>query len=162
MRKLALFAALAALVIAVPLSFGSSHREAPLTSIDPTGDDEVRKSDEAPNSQEDSLENTDWPATEHGSVPPIVDDIAFWRPCRGVRHKLELFIEVRCHQIQHESGNATFGRRHRPHEKDARSLVVRGFCAAPSPSPRAAEVIQPTLLRHRSDEVRSTGMPAHD
>jgi hypothetical protein len=42
MRKLALFAglvALAALVIAVPLSYGSSHREAPLTSIDPTGDD---------------------------------------------------------------------------------------------------------------------------
>ena len=38
MRKLALFAALAALAIAVPLSFGSSHREAPLTSIDPTGD----------------------------------------------------------------------------------------------------------------------------
>jgi hypothetical protein len=30
---------LAALVIAVPFSFGSSHREAPLTSIDPTGDD---------------------------------------------------------------------------------------------------------------------------
>jgi hypothetical protein len=39
MRKLALFAALAALAIAVPLGFGSSHREAPLTSIDPTGDD---------------------------------------------------------------------------------------------------------------------------
>jgi hypothetical protein len=39
MRKLALFAALAALATAVPLSFGSSHREAPLTSIDPTGDD---------------------------------------------------------------------------------------------------------------------------
>jgi hypothetical protein len=39
MRKLALFAALAALAIALPLSFGSSHREAPLTSIDPTGDD---------------------------------------------------------------------------------------------------------------------------
>ena len=39
MRKLALFAALTALAIAVPLSFGSSHREAPLTSIDPTGDD---------------------------------------------------------------------------------------------------------------------------
>jgi hypothetical protein len=39
MRKLAFFAALAALAIAVPLSFGSSHREAPLTSIDPTGDD---------------------------------------------------------------------------------------------------------------------------
>ena len=39
MRKLALFAALVALAIAVPLGFGSSHREAPLTSIDPTGDD---------------------------------------------------------------------------------------------------------------------------
>jgi uncharacterized protein DUF4331 len=39
MRKLAFFAALAALAIAVPLSSGSSHREAPLTSIDPTGDD---------------------------------------------------------------------------------------------------------------------------
>jgi hypothetical protein len=39
MRKYALVAALAALALAVPLSFGSSHREAPLTSIDPTGDD---------------------------------------------------------------------------------------------------------------------------
>ena len=39
MKKLAFLAALAALVIAVPMSFGSSHREAPLTSIDPTGDD---------------------------------------------------------------------------------------------------------------------------
>src|SRR5882757_7937744 len=39
MRKIALIAALIAAAIAVPLSFGSSHREAPLTSIDPTGDD---------------------------------------------------------------------------------------------------------------------------
>ena len=39
MKKLALVAALVAMAIAVPLSFGSSHREAPLTSIDPTGDD---------------------------------------------------------------------------------------------------------------------------
>ena len=39
MKKLAFVAALVALVIAVPLSSGSSHREAPLTSIDPTGDD---------------------------------------------------------------------------------------------------------------------------
>jgi hypothetical protein len=39
MRKIALIAALIAAVIAVPLSFGSSHREAPLTSIDPTADD---------------------------------------------------------------------------------------------------------------------------
>jgi hypothetical protein len=39
MRKTALIAALIAAAIAVPLSFGSSHREAPLTSIDPTADD---------------------------------------------------------------------------------------------------------------------------
>ena len=39
MKKLTLAAALAAVAIAVPLSIGSSHREAPLTSIDPTGDD---------------------------------------------------------------------------------------------------------------------------
>jgi hypothetical protein len=39
MRRTALIAALIAAAIAVPLSFGSSHREAPLTSIDPTADD---------------------------------------------------------------------------------------------------------------------------
>src|SRR5213078_1980746 len=39
MRRIALVAALIAAAIAVPLSFGSSHREAPLTAIDPTGDD---------------------------------------------------------------------------------------------------------------------------
>lgn len=39
MRRIALPAALIAAAIAVPLSFGSSHREAPLTSIDPTADD---------------------------------------------------------------------------------------------------------------------------
>src|SRR3954471_6691397 len=39
MRRIALIAALIAAAIAVPLSFGSSHREAPLSSIDPTGDD---------------------------------------------------------------------------------------------------------------------------
>src|SRR4051812_31229644 len=39
MRRIALIAALIAAAIAVPLSFGSSHREAPLTSIDPTADD---------------------------------------------------------------------------------------------------------------------------
>ncbi len=38
MKKLVLAAALAAFAIAVPMSVGSSHREAPLTSIDPTGD----------------------------------------------------------------------------------------------------------------------------
>src|SRR3954464_12303993 len=39
MRRIALIAALIAAAIAVPLSFGSSHREAPLSSIDPTADD---------------------------------------------------------------------------------------------------------------------------
>ena len=39
MKKLAFVAALVAIAVAVPLSIGSSHREAPLTSIDPTADD---------------------------------------------------------------------------------------------------------------------------
>jgi Domain of unknown function (DUF4331) len=39
MRKLIFVAALVALLISVPLASGSSHREAPLTSMDPTGDD---------------------------------------------------------------------------------------------------------------------------
>src|SRR5215216_4413146 len=39
MRRTALIAALIAAAIAVPLSFGSSHREAPLSSQDPTADD---------------------------------------------------------------------------------------------------------------------------
>src|SRR5919106_4273839 len=39
MKRFSIAAALVALAIAVPLSIGSSHREAPLTSLDPTGDD---------------------------------------------------------------------------------------------------------------------------
>ena len=39
MKKLSLLAALAAAAIAVSLSVASSHREAPLTSMDPTADD---------------------------------------------------------------------------------------------------------------------------
>jgi hypothetical protein len=39
MKKLTILAALAAAAITVPMSIGSSHREAPLTSIDPTADD---------------------------------------------------------------------------------------------------------------------------
>jgi hypothetical protein len=39
MKRLAIVAALVALGIGAALSIGSSHREAPLTSIDPTGDD---------------------------------------------------------------------------------------------------------------------------
>ena len=38
MRKLALVAVLAASALAVALSSGSSHREAPGSSLDPTGD----------------------------------------------------------------------------------------------------------------------------
>jgi hypothetical protein len=39
MKRLSIVAALVAIGVAVPLSIGSSHREAPLTSIDPTADD---------------------------------------------------------------------------------------------------------------------------
>jgi uncharacterized protein DUF4331 len=39
MKTLTILAAVVAAAIAVPLSIGSSHREAPLTSIDPTADD---------------------------------------------------------------------------------------------------------------------------
>jgi uncharacterized protein DUF4331 len=39
MRKLSIVATLVALAVAVPFVIGSSHREAPLTSIDPTADD---------------------------------------------------------------------------------------------------------------------------
>src|ERR671931_728734 len=39
MKRLFFAAILAAAAIAVSLSFGSSHREAPLTALDPTGDD---------------------------------------------------------------------------------------------------------------------------
>jgi Domain of unknown function (DUF4331) len=39
MKRFSIAAALVALAIAVPLGIGSSHREAPLTALDPTGDD---------------------------------------------------------------------------------------------------------------------------
>ena len=39
MKRLTILAALAAAAITVPLGIGSSHREAPLTSMDPTADD---------------------------------------------------------------------------------------------------------------------------
>ena len=39
MKRLTIVAALVAIAVAVPLSIGSSHREAPLTAIDPTADD---------------------------------------------------------------------------------------------------------------------------
>jgi len=38
-KRLALVAALVAIAVAVPLGIGSSHREAPLTALDPTADD---------------------------------------------------------------------------------------------------------------------------
>jgi hypothetical protein len=39
MKRLSIVAALVAIGVAVPLSIGSSHREAPLTSLDPSADD---------------------------------------------------------------------------------------------------------------------------
>jgi hypothetical protein len=39
MKRLSIVAALVAIGVAVPLSLGSSHREAPLTSLDPSADD---------------------------------------------------------------------------------------------------------------------------
>lgn len=39
MKRLAFVAAVLAIGVAVPISLGSSHREAPLTSVDPTADD---------------------------------------------------------------------------------------------------------------------------
>ena len=136
-----------------------------LNQIDSTGDDEVRKGDKAPNGQENSLEYTDGSAAEHGSVSPIVDDIALWRPRRCVRHKLELFIEVRGHQIQHESGNATFRRRHRPHEENARALIVRVFYPSASPSPRAtgdkrANCMATSQLSQQIQSRKSSGASA--
>src|SRR6516162_9737758 len=117
--------------------------------------DEVWKGDKAPNGQENSLKYADGPAAEHGAVSPIVDDIALWRPCRGVRHKRELFVEVRGHQIQHESGNTTLSRRHRPHEEDARAGIAV-FRPSESLWPRAtgdkrANSITTSQLRSRSN-----------
>ncbi len=51
MKRLALVAAVLAIGVAVPLSLGSSHREAPLTSIDPTADDTDVYAFTAPNAQ---------------------------------------------------------------------------------------------------------------
>src|SRR5215216_426485 len=62
MRRTALAAAVVAAAIAVPLSFGSSHREAPLTSIDPTGDD------------------TDLYAYTAGDAPGALTVVANWIP----------------------------------------------------------------------------------
>src|SRR5919199_403036 len=39
MKKLSIVAALVAIAVVVPLGIGSSHREAPLTALDPTADD---------------------------------------------------------------------------------------------------------------------------
>jgi len=39
MKRLSIVAAIAAIAVAVPLAIGSSHREAPLTALDPTADD---------------------------------------------------------------------------------------------------------------------------
>jgi len=60
MKRLALVAALVAIGVAVPLSIGSSHREAPLTSIDPTGDDTDVYAFTAPDAQHSLTVVANW------------------------------------------------------------------------------------------------------
>ncbi len=60
MKRLAIVAALLAIGVAVPLSIGSSHREAPLTSIDPTGDDTDVYAFTAPDAQHSLTVVANW------------------------------------------------------------------------------------------------------
>ena len=60
MKRLAIVAALLAIGVAVPLSLGSSHREAPLTSIDPTGDDTDVYAFTAPDAQHSLTVVANW------------------------------------------------------------------------------------------------------
>jgi Domain of unknown function (DUF4331) len=60
MKRLAIVAALLAIAVAVPLSLGSSHREAPLTSIDPTGDDTDVYAFTAPDAQHSLTVVANW------------------------------------------------------------------------------------------------------
>ena len=62
MKKLSLLAALAAIAIAVPLSIGSSHREAPNISLDPSAD------------------NTDTYAFTARNAPGALTVVANWQP----------------------------------------------------------------------------------
>jgi hypothetical protein len=60
MKKLAIVAAVLAIGVAVPLSHGSSHREAPLTSIDPTADDTDVYAFTAPDAQHSLTVVANW------------------------------------------------------------------------------------------------------
>src|SRR5436190_14878201 len=60
MKRLALVAAVLAIGVAVPLSLGSSHREAPLTSIDPTADDTDVYAFTAPEAQHSLTAVANW------------------------------------------------------------------------------------------------------
>jgi hypothetical protein len=60
MKRLAIVAALLAIGVAVPLSLGSSHREAPLTSIDPTADDTDVYAFTAPEAQHSLTAVANW------------------------------------------------------------------------------------------------------
>ncbi|MEJ7751248.1 MAG: DUF4331 family protein, partial [Thermoleophilaceae bacterium] len=62
MKKLSLLAAIAAAAIAVPLSIGSSHREAPNISLDPSAD------------------NTDTYAFTAKNAPGALTVVANWQP----------------------------------------------------------------------------------
>jgi hypothetical protein len=60
MKRLAIVAAVVAIGVAVPLSLGSSHREAPLTSIDPTADDTDVYAFTAPDAQHQLTVVANW------------------------------------------------------------------------------------------------------
>ena len=60
MKRLAIVAALVAIGVAVPLSSGSSHREAPLTSIDPTADNTDTYAFTAPEAQHSLTVVANW------------------------------------------------------------------------------------------------------
>jgi hypothetical protein len=60
MKKLAFAAVLAAAAIAVALSFGSSHREAPLTALDPTADNTDVYAFTAPDATNDLTVVANW------------------------------------------------------------------------------------------------------
>src|SRR5690242_12845289 len=92
-----------------------------LHQIDPVREDKERKRNEAGNRQENSLQYSHRAAAQYGSISPIIDYVALWRPRRRIGQKLELSIKVGAHQIEHEGGDAAFRRRHRSDEEDARA-----------------------------------------
>ena len=84
MKRLAIVAALLAIGVAVPLSLGSSHREAPLTSIDPTGDDTDVYAFTAPDAQHSLTVVANWVPFEDPAGRPELLQV---RPEGAVLHQ---------------------------------------------------------------------------